>query len=325
MYRFDAAPVLSTRGACTRGRLSALALGLWLVAGCGQSGLVEPEAPVAASLRAPLEADRPDAVPPEVLRARVEIFGLPIASLQSALCPGERGGLRVSTDVDAAPIVKVIRKTSGEARTELVGPRLAPRSSDYTFRDGDLIRHYAVDYRTGGYSYVYDNGGVDSRRGSDDVPEGAEVHDLQSAMLRLRAWRPKLGETAYLYVVLGRRPWRVDVTSRGPEMVKVGEDPRLSYRIDGVAVRLWQPEKATPKRFSLWLSEERERVPLRMVADASFGEVTMMLTDRQVGEAACPKGAVATGPEPSPALIGSAWATPAANARGLVADESPRR
>jgi len=172
---------------------------------------------------------------------------------------------------------------------------------------------------------VYDNGGVDSRRGSDDVPEGAEVHDLQSAMLRLRAWRPKLGETAYLYVVLGRRPWRVDVTSRGPEMVKVGEDPRLSYRIDGVAVRLWQPEKATPKRFSLWLSEERERVPLRMVADASFGEVTMMLTDRQVGEAACPKGAVATGPEPSPALIGSAWATPAANARGLVADESPRR
>jgi Protein of unknown function (DUF3108) len=284
-------------------------LGLLLATACGQPGLIEPEAPVAASLRVPLEADRHDAVSPEVLRAKVEVFGLSIASLESAVCPGESGSLTVATEVDAAPLVKIVRKTSGTARTELLGPALAPSSSEYTFRDGDLIRHYAVDYRPGGYSYVYDNGGMESRRGSDDVPPGAEVHDLQSAMLRLRSWRPRLGESAYLYVVLGRRPWRVEVTSRGPEMVKVGEDPRLSYRIDGVAVRLWQPEKATPKHFSLWLSEERERVPLRMLADASFGEVTMTLTEREVGEAACSKRAIASGPAPSPgARIGSAWA-----------------
>jgi len=299
-----------------------MALALLLSSACGQTGLVEPEAPV-ASLRAPLEADRTARLAPEVLEAKVEIYGLPIATLESALCPGERGGVTVATDVDAAPIVKIVKRTSGEARTELLGPNLSARSSDYTFRDGDMVRHYTVDYRAGGYSYVYDNGGVESRRGSDDVPEGAEVHDLQSAMLRLRAWRPRLGETGYLYVVLGRRPWRVEVTSRGPEMVKVSGDARLSYRIDGVATRLWQPDKAAPKHFSLWLSEERERVPLRMVADASFGEVTMTLTGRRAGEVACPKPALAASPpRQTGAVIGSAWSSPAVTGRDLASSEA---
>lgn len=324
MDQIDAAAVPPRApGRRTRGRLGGMALGLLLASACGQTGLVEPEAPV-ASLRAPLEADRTDGLPPEVLQAKVEVYGLSIATLESTVCPGERGALTVATDVDAAPLVKIVKRTSGEARTELLGPSLSPRSSDYTFRDGDVVRHYAVDYRSGGYSYVYDNGGVESRRGSDDVPEGAEVHDLQSAMLRLRAWRPRLGETGHLYVVLGRRPWRVEVTSRGPEMVKVGGDARLSYRIDGVATRLWQPEKAATKHFSLWLSEERERVPLRMVADASFGEVTMTLTKRQSGEVACAKTSVAAlPPKRADALLGSAW-SPLATGRDLALGEPAR-
>lgn len=325
MHRNDAAPRSRILGGRPRGRLSAVALGLLLATGCGQAGLVEPDAPLAASLRAPLAADRATDLPPEVLKASVEIFGLPIATLESALCRDNAGAFTVATEVDAAPIVKIVKRTSGEARTELNGPSLSPRSSEYTFRDGDMVRHYSVDYRSGGYSYVYDNGGVEHRRGSDDVPADAEVHDLQSAMLRLRAWRPRLGETGYLYVVLGRRPWRVDVTSRGPEMVKVGGDARLSYRIDGVAVRLWEPDKATPKHFSLWLSDERERVPLRMVADASFGEVTMMLTGRQVGAAACPKDVIVAAPaQQTGAVVGSDWSSPARTGRDLVASEASR-
>ena len=61
-----------------------MALGLLFSSACGQTGLVEPETPV-ASLRAPLEADRPGGLPPEVLEAKVEIYGLPIATLESAI------------------------------------------------------------------------------------------------------------------------------------------------------------------------------------------------------------------------------------------------
>lgn len=295
------------------------ALALLAALGCGQAGLVEPEVPAPTSrLLSPPPSARAQG---EVLHADVEVFGLRIASLDSSLCRGAGGSVTMATQVEAAPLVKAIRKTSGEATTELSG--VMPASSDYTFRDGDIVRHYQVDYRTGGYAYVYDNGGVERRMGVDGIPEGAEPHDMHSAMMLLRAWRPRLDETAYFYVVLGRRPWRVEVTSRGPEMIKLGDDPRLTYRIDGDAVRLsGGPENVPTKHFSLWLSEDSARVPLRMVADATFGQVTMTLTGRESGERDCAPAVpgrvrppLRTGPAGLPrgsvqaGLIGNAWST----------------
>jgi hypothetical protein len=228
----------------------------------------------------------------------------------------------LATQVEPAALVKAIRSTGGKAKTEL-SPGVVPASSEYTFLDGDLVRHYRVDYRPGSYAYVYDNGGVARRTGTQPIPEGAEPHDMHSSMLLLRAWRPRLEETAYFYVVLGRRPWRVDVTARGPEVIRLGDDPRLSHRIDGVAVRLDEGAQTPAKRFSLWLSEDAARVPLRMVADASFGAVTMTLTGHDAGEGECASPAVAErasrprAPRPSSraprarvGLIGSAWSTP---------------
>lgn len=298
------------------GRL-AVALGAVLgTAACGQASVIEPEAPAAASHR--LIAASSARHESEVLRASVEVFGIEVATLESSLCAVRDVGATMETEVEAAPLVKVIRSTSGQAKTELLGPGAAPRSSDYTFRDGDIVRHYQVDYRSGAYAYVYDNGGVERRTGVNEVPEGAEPHDMHSALLLVRAWRPRLDEKAHFYVVLGRRPWRVDVTSRGPEMIKLGEQPRLTYRIDGVAMRLDPPgAKGTPpKRFSMWLSEEADRVPLRMVADASFGQVTMTLTGRDTSERDCQHAVVARSAAPEqrssahPGRIGTAWSTP---------------
>lgn len=293
-----------------------LALGPVLgTAACGQAGVIEPETPAAISHRlVPTSSGRLES---EVLHASVEVFGIEVATLESSLCAERDAGATMQTEVEAAPLVKVIRSTSGAAKTELLAPGAGPRSSDYTFRDGDIVRHYQVDYRSGGYAYVYDNGGVERRTGVNEVPDGAEPHDMHSALLLLRAWRPRLDETAHFYVVLGRRPWRVDVTSRGPEMMKLGEQPRLTYRIDGVAVRLDPPGAAgtSPKRFSVWLSEDADRVPLRMIADASFGQVTMTLTGRDTSDRDCPRAVVARGAAPErppsarPGWIGTAWST----------------
>jgi len=312
---------LSSRQACRSRRLGwvaglSVALGSVLgTAACGQVAVIEPETPAAASQG--LVATAGARLESEVLHASVEVFGIEIATLESSLCAERDAGATMQTEVEAAPLVKVIRSTSGAAKTELLAPGAGPRSSDYTFRDGDIVRHYQVDYRSGAYAYVYDNGGVERRTGVNEVPEGAEPHDMHSALLLLRAWRPRLDETAHFYVVLGRRPWRVDVTSRGPEMIKLGEQPRLTYRIDGVAVRLDPPgaEGTPPKRFSLWLSEEAGRVPLRMVADASFGQVTMTLTGRDASDRNCQRAVVARGvapelrPSARPGLIGTAWST----------------
>lgn len=282
---------------------------------CGQAGVIEPDLPAAAVQRR-LAAPASSRLASEVLRASVEVFGIEIATLESSLCAARGAGATLETEVEAAPLVQIIRRTSGEAKTELVEAGAAPRVSDYTFRDGDIVRHYQVDYREGAYAYVYDNGGVERRTGVNEIPEGAEPHDMHSSMLLLRAWRPRLDESAYFYVVLGRRPWRVDVTSRGPEMIKLGGEPRLTYRIDGVAERMDPPgiEGTTRKRFSLWLSEDGDRVPLRMVADASFGQVTMTLTGRDTEARDCKpvlaaRDVAARRPSASPGAIGTAWST----------------
>lgn len=299
-----------------RPRRLSWALGLAGVLGsvaCGQAGVIEPETPAGVSRS--LVAGSGGRLASEVLRASVEVFGIEVATLESSLCAARDAGATVETEVEAAPLVKVIRSSSGEAKTQLLALGAAPRSSDYTFRDGDIVRHYQVDYRSGAYAYVYDNGGAERRTGVNEVPEGAEPHDMHSALLLLRAWRPRLDEKAHFYVVLGRRPWRVDVTSRGPEMIKLGEQPRLTYRLDGVAVRLDPPgaERTASKRFSLWLSEDPDRVPLRMVADASFGQVTMTLTGRDTHDRDCPRDVVARGSSPvhepsaPPGQIGTAW------------------
>jgi hypothetical protein len=227
---------------------------------------------------------------PELLKAEVELFGLPLGGLESAICP-HADGVTMSTHVEPAALVSALHRSGGSARTELspVGPSL----SEYFIQDGSLLRHYRIDHRPGSFGYLYDNGGAAHRTGHEGVPEGAQPHDLHSALALLRGWRPRLDEVGYFYVVLGRRLWRVEVRHVGPEMIRAQGAPQLSQRLDGVSVRLWQPDEVEPRRFSLWLSSDAARVPLRMVADASFGQVTLALTGREPAGERCGASAAA--------------------------------
>jgi hypothetical protein len=226
----------------------------------------------------------PDTVRAEVLQADIALLGLPLAHLESTVCPG-RDATTLETRVDSAALINALHRSGGDARTELTG--LAALRSEVHIQDGDLLRHYETEHRAGSFDYEYDNGGEARRTGHGAVPEAAFPHDLQSALLLLRGWRPRLGETGFFFVVLGRRLWRTEVTYAGPQMLQTSGTPRLTHRLDGVSVRLWQPSEIEPRRFSLWLSEDAERVPLRMVADASFGEVTLTLTGRRQDGVAC--------------------------------------
>jgi hypothetical protein len=221
---------------------------------------------------------------PEVLEADIALLGLPLAHLESTVCPG-RDATTIETRVGSAALINALHRSGGDARTELMG--LAALRSEVHIQDGDLLRHYETEHRPGSFDYEYDNGGEARRTGHGAVPEAAFPHDLQSSLLLLRGWRPRLGETGFFYVVLGRRLWRTEVTYAGPQMLQTSRTPRLTHRFDGVSVRLWQPSEIEPRHFSLWLSEDADRVPLRMVADASFGEVTLTLTGRRQNDVAC--------------------------------------
>jgi hypothetical protein len=109
------------------------------------------------------------------------------------------------------------------------------------------------------------------------------VHDTHSAMAQIRGWRAAPGTTRTVFVVGGRRLWRVDVRYVGEETVGSVLGNRRAVHFTGASYRAranFNVESDKPARtFSVWLSDDADRVPLKMTAQTELGEVSMDLTE----------------------------------------------
>ena len=119
---------------------------------------------------------------------------------------------------------------------------------------------------------------------------GAETHDALSAILVMRAWNGSEGERAVLYSIGGTRMWRTELLLDGYEVIDSELGMRRCARIVGTAFRLGgtltEDNRRPPRQFTMWRSDDEERIPLRISADTEFGKVTIELTSY-----ATPKGA----------------------------------
>jgi hypothetical protein len=110
------------------------------------------------------------------------------------------------------------------------------------------------------------------------------VHDSHSAMAQVRGWRPAPGTMRQVFVVGGRRLWRVDIKYVGAETIG-SEDMgnRRAIRFEGASYRAranFAVENNKPARtFTVWLSDDADRVPLKVVAHTELGDVEVVLTD----------------------------------------------
>jgi hypothetical protein len=109
------------------------------------------------------------------------------------------------------------------------------------------------------------------------------VHDAHSAMAQLRGWRAAPGTTRSVFVVGGRRLWRVDVTYVGEDTIGSAIGNRRAVHFTGESYRTRRDlsaETAKPSRtFSVWLSDDADRVPLKVTATTELGEIVMDLTE----------------------------------------------
>ena len=109
------------------------------------------------------------------------------------------------------------------------------------------------------------------------------VHDTHSAMAQIRGWRPAPGTTRSVFVVGGRRLWRVDVRYLGTETIGTAVGNRAAIKFEGASFRArpnFTIETDKPMRtFTVWLSDDADRVPLKVLASTELGDVTVELTD----------------------------------------------
>lgn len=109
------------------------------------------------------------------------------------------------------------------------------------------------------------------------------VHDAHSAMAQLRGWKGQKGDTRTVYIVGGRRLWRVDVTYTGETTIGSALGNRRVVQYDGKSYRArgnLSIEGTKPQRtFSVWLTDDADRVPLKVVAATELGDIVMDLTE----------------------------------------------
>ena len=268
-------------------------LALWIaLAGC--AGEARPAtAPSAEVARAPAPALAGELglVPGESMAFEVKLAGIPAGEAQLAV--GEIGDL----DGHRAVVVKSHGETTGAAAlvrhavddstTVIDYATGLPISLETSAEQGDAKGSASATFHTAGNRHSAD---VTYRRPEDPNAKtqhldfGTEaVHDAHSAMAQLRGWRATPGATKTVLVVSGRRLWRVELRYGGEETIGSALGNRRAIRFTGASFRArpnFGVESDKPTRtFSVWLSDDADRVPLKMTAQTELGEVTMDLSE----------------------------------------------
>lgn len=109
------------------------------------------------------------------------------------------------------------------------------------------------------------------------------AHDAHTAMASLRNWQGADGEVRRLYLVGGRRIWQTDVTWAGRETIASELGNQTAIRLDGISTRVTprlkvHDNKKPPRTFTVWLTDDGDRAPIRVVAHTELGDIVIELT-----------------------------------------------
>jgi hypothetical protein len=261
---------------------------LWLVvlAGCaGAEAMTMPVPKPAPATVAP--SSEVGLNPGETMAFDVRIGGMLAGQAQLAVGEiGEIDGHRavvVKSRAETAGAAALIKKIVDEATTTIDMDTGRPLTLDTLVEQGGVTTTANATFNGSIASVTYQRSN-DPRPHTFRVDFGqVTVHDTHSAMAQIRGWRPAPGTTRSVFIVGGRRLWRVDVRFVGTETIGTSLGNRRAIHIDGAAFRA-RPnmglESNKPTRtFSVWLSDDADRVPLRMVGHTELGDVTMDLTE----------------------------------------------
>ncbi len=225
--------------------------------------------------------------PGESMTFEVKVGGL--LAGEAELAVGEPGvvdghrALAVKSRIATAGAFALIKNVSDEATTVIATDTATPLSmvSDVTM-DG-VVYHAEVAFR--GATIDVTSTRNDSKNASHDrFAFGAIVaHDTHSAMAAMRGWDPAPGTRKTLWVMGGKRIWKSELTFKGRDTIGTQLGNRVAVRIDGFAWRahgdLSIDDSKPPREFSVWLSDDADRVPLRVIAKTELGDLVIDLTE----------------------------------------------
>jgi hypothetical protein len=265
--------------------------GLGLVGCAGAEATTLPPAPATRPASAPVEVGLN---PGEAMAFEVRLAGLVAGEAQLAV--GELGAYQghravvVKSRAATAGAAAMIRHIVDEATTVIDLDTGRPLALDTVVEQGDSRTTASAKFTDNVADITYVRSDehaphhlrVDFGKGAA-AGAGIQVHDAHSAMAQLRGWRAAPGTRRTVFVVGGRRLWRIDVTYAGQDTIGSAIGNRRAIRFSGESYRArpdFSPETPRPTRtFTVWLSDDADRVPLKVAAKTELGDVVMNLTE----------------------------------------------
>ncbi|HVK88192.1 MAG TPA: DUF3108 domain-containing protein [Kofleriaceae bacterium] len=260
----------------------------WLLAfvvGCAGAEAMTVEPPVAAPPQA--ESSELGLVPGESMTFDVHLAG--VLAGQAQLAVGDVGlvdgkdAIVVRSRAATAGAAALIKNISDEATTVIDVVTGRPLTLSSTIINGDKTTTASATFKGSVAEVLY-------KRPTDKEPRATKldfgdvpVHDAHTAMAQLRGWKGTKGQSRTVYVIGGRRLWRIDVSYAGEETIGSALGNRRAIVYDGKSYRA-RPNKSVesgkPARsFKVWLSDDADRVPIKVVATTELGDIVMDLTE----------------------------------------------
>jgi hypothetical protein len=239
----------------------------------------------AASVAAPAYAMHPGARPGEAF------------TFKFSLGPIEGGRARMSVGKPAARHGRHVIAVHGQAETTAFVKVLARIEDDYTlvFDTGNLLPVTVAETERGVRERRINVAHLDGRTADVDYwsPEKQQkrrrllpriVRDPLSGFFALRALTLADGQKIDLDVLDGAALWRVAMTAHRNLRVRLDSDGQshAAIRIDGIAHRIEDNGRprpgVAPRNMTIWLSDDDDRVLLRMEAETDLGRCALELT-----------------------------------------------
>jgi hypothetical protein len=243
---------------------------------------------------------RPFFVPGETLTWEVTMAGIKGARARLAVSvPGDEGGRRaviLRAEAESSGIALLIKEARSSVASWIDAETGVPfRTESDSFGIGSTLTVHAARHPdeagepVADFRIIKTKGGEagDTRERTQRLPV-SETHDPLSATLALRAWSAPVGTRAVFYSLGGVRIWKTTVTFEGTEELSTALGRRRAVRLSGVSIRLhrsFEEDHSKPERhFSIWVSDDDQRVPLKITARTELGDVTAKVTSYQVPE-----------------------------------------
>jgi len=267
-----------------------LAVACLALASCGGAeGPSVMTAPVRAGAFPPVA---PLARPGEVMTYQLSVHGIDVATL--GLAVGDRGELDgrevvvVQSGVVASPLVQLVAKVESNFATWIDTATARPllfRAAEEAEPDDPVAETTDSELATidtGAYRVTVARN-ADPIAVEQQVVHDAPVFDLNSFLIRLRSWEAPPGTVEVADVVRSRYLWRTWIELVGDEAVATSLGDLPAVRFEGRAQRLHRDgriDETSPIRsYALWISDDADRVPLRLIGRTAYGDIAMELVE----------------------------------------------